>query len=155
MLDFNLSINNRIRVTRRSGYSTDKLNALKDKLDPYVEDGRLPNYLLSIYHKGNLIYEAKKGHVDVSLEKPIERDTIFWVASMTKAVTSVAALQLVEQGKLSLDAPLSDYLPEFADLLVAPGGAWGQILCCRWANPYQAFVYPYFGVKLRRNYCGP
>ena len=63
-----------------SGYSTDKLNALKDKLDPYVEDGRLPNYLLSLYHKGNLIYEAKKGHVDVSLEKPIERDTIFWVA---------------------------------------------------------------------------
>ena len=42
---------------------------------------------------------------------------------MTKAVTSVAALQLVEQGKLSLDAPLSDYLPEFADLLVAPGGS--------------------------------
>ena len=108
-----------------SGYSTDKLNALKDKLDPYVEDGRLPNYLFSVYHKGNLIYEAKKGHVDVSLEKPIERDTIFWVASMTKAVTSVAALQLVEQGKLSLDAPLSDYLPEFADLLVAPGGSMG------------------------------
>ena len=52
-----------------SGYSTDKLNALKDKLDPYVEDGRLPNYLLSLYHKGNLIYEAKKGHVDVALEK--------------------------------------------------------------------------------------
>ncbi len=108
-----------------SGYSTDKLNALKDKLDPYVEDGRLPNYLLSLYHKGNLIYEAKKGHVDISLEKPIERDTIFWVASMTKAVTSVAALQLVEQGKLSLNAPLSDYLPEFADLLVAPGGSMG------------------------------
>ncbi len=108
-----------------SGYSTDKLNALKDRLDPYVEDGRLPNYLLSLYHKGNLIYEAKKGHVDVALEKPIERDTIFWVASMTKAVTSVAALQLVEQGKLSLDAPLSDYLPEFADLLVAPGGSMG------------------------------
>ena len=108
-----------------SGYSTNKLDALKNRLDPYVEDGRLPNYLLSIYHQGNLIYEAKKGYVDVSLKKPIERDTIFWVASMTKAVTSVAALQLVEQGKLSLDAPLSDYLPEFADLLVAPGGSMG------------------------------
>ena len=81
------------------------------------------NYLLSLHKE--ILYEAKKGHVDISLEKPIERDTIFWVASMTKAVTSVAALQLVEQGKLSLDAPLSDYLPEFADLLVAPGGSMG------------------------------
>ena len=77
-----------------SGYSTDKLNALKDKLDPYVEDGRLPNYLLSLYHKGNLIYEAKKGHVDVSLEKPIERDNDQLVDTL------VSYLTIFEQSKV-------------------------------------------------------
>ena len=105
------------------GYSAQKLGSLRALLDPYVEDGRLPNYLLSIYLKGELIYEAKKGYVDTSLQVPVARDNIFWIASMTKPVTSVAALQLVEQGKLSLDAPVSDYLPEFRDLLVAPGGS--------------------------------
>ena len=108
--------------SKKPSYSIENLNALKTELDPYVEDGRLPNYLLSVYHKGKLIFEAQKGHTDIALEKPIQRDTIFWIASMTKPVTSVAALQLVEQGKLSLDAPLSDYLPEFADMLVAPAG---------------------------------
>jgi len=48
-------------------------------------------------------------------------DTVMWIASMTKAVTSVAAMQLVEQGRLSLDAPLGDLLPELAHRPVLEG----------------------------------
>ena len=135
--------------SERSSYSLENLNALKAELDPYVEDGRLPNYLLSVYHKGKLIFEAQKGHTDIALEKPIERDTIFWIASMTKPVTSVAALQLVEQGKLSLDAPLSDYLPEFADMLVAPAGKMDQY--CSW-QPYLSSTCSRTPAELWRSY---
>ena len=60
-------------------------------------------------------------------EKPVQIDSILRIASMTKAVTSVAVMQLVEQGKVDLDQPIANYVPRFADVQVLEGfGADGE-----------------------------
>ena len=58
------------------------------------------------------------GFQDNAKTIPMKPDAIFWIASMTKPVTSVAAMMLVEEGKLDLDAPVSRYLPELKDMQV-------------------------------------
>ncbi len=68
-----------------------------------------------------VIYQGAFGKREVGSERAMTVDTVFWIASMTKAITSAAAMQLVEQGKLSLDEPLSRINPELASLPVQEG----------------------------------
>ena len=68
-----------------------------------------------------IIYEGAFGRRDLSQAVPMTVDTVFWIASMTKAVTSAAAMQLVEQGKLGLDEPIGNVLPEIASPQVLEG----------------------------------
>jgi methyl acetate hydrolase len=65
-----------------------------------------------------IVYEAAFGRRDITKPDPMTMDTVFWIASMTKAITCAAAMQLVEQGKLELDAPIGKLLPELADCQV-------------------------------------
>ena len=68
-----------------------------------------------------IIYQAAFGRRDLGKPDAMTLDTVFWIASMTKAITSAAAMQLVEQGKLSLDGPIGKILPEIADMQVLEG----------------------------------
>jgi CubicO group peptidase (beta-lactamase class C family) len=68
-----------------------------------------------------LIYEGAFGRRDLARDAPMTTDSVFWIASMTKAVTSAGAMQLVEHGKLSLDAPIGRLLPDLAAPLVLEG----------------------------------
>ncbi|PYS32848.1 MAG: hypothetical protein DMG14_33380 [Acidobacteria bacterium] len=68
-----------------------------------------------VANKDHIIYQGAFGLMDVGKQKPMTKDAIFRIASMTKPITSVAAMMLVEQGKLSLDDPVSRYLPSFKD----------------------------------------
>src|SRR5215472_12584247 len=68
-----------------------------------------------------VLYEGAAGGVDMEKGPPITPDTIFWIASMTKAVTGTACMQLVEQGKLQLDAPIGKLLPELESPKVLTG----------------------------------
>jgi len=72
----------------------------------------------AVYQNYNCIYENSFGMADQQKNKPMQRDSIFRIYSMTKPVTAVAVMQLVEQGKLCPDFPVSWYLPEFANLKV-------------------------------------
>jgi len=80
-----------------------------------VENERIIGCTALVFHNGKELYYRDWGQRDRENELPITRDTIFRIYSMTKPVTSIAAMQLVEAGKLELDAPLSKYLPEFAN----------------------------------------
>ena len=104
------------------GYSTKKLMVLKDILDPYIQDGKLPNYMLSLYREDKKIFEIMNGTTDFDFKKPIRGNNIFWIASMSKPITSLAALQLVEKGKLNLDDPIDKYLPYFSNPIIAIDG---------------------------------
>jgi CubicO group peptidase (beta-lactamase class C family) len=86
-----------------------------------VERGDVPGVVAMAANDGGPIYEGAAGVREAGMDVPITPDTMMRIASMTKMVTTVAALRLVEQGKLDLDAPVETYRPEFADLQVLEG----------------------------------
>src|SRR4051794_17554823 len=86
-----------------------------------VDSGTVPNVVAMATSAEGPIYEGGFGPKAVGKPEEVTVETLYRVASMTKIVTTVAALQLVEQGKLDLDAPVSEYRPEFADLKVLDG----------------------------------
>ena len=70
---------------------------------------------------GKVIYQGAFGNRDIASDAPMTLDSVFWIASMTKAITGAAAMQLVEQGKLSLDEPIESILPDLANPQVLDG----------------------------------
>lgn len=86
---------------------------------PLVDQGIIPGYAVQIKHKGNMICNEFYGFSDVASKKPLQEDSIYRIYSMTKMITSVAIMMLVEEGKLSLDDKLSKFIPVFAKMKVA------------------------------------
>src|SRR3954451_17247818 len=86
-----------------------------------VESGTMPKVVATAANADGPIYEGAFGPKAVGQAEEVTADTLYRIASMTKMGTTVAALQLVEQGKLDLDAPVATYRPEFADLKVLEG----------------------------------
>ncbi|MEH2535262.1 CubicO group peptidase (beta-lactamase class C family) [Bradyrhizobium sp. AZCC 1588] len=99
---------------------------LDEALRGLVEGRSTPGIVVLILQDGRPVYSRSVGVREVGSTAPIGANDMFRVASMTKAVTSVAAMILVEQGKIGLDDPVSRFLPEFTKLRVrAPDGAEG------------------------------
>jgi CubicO group peptidase (beta-lactamase class C family) len=88
-----------------------------------IETAGLPGASAMIVDKDSIRFSGAWGQANVESKTPMKLDTICQIASMTKAIVSVAAMQLVEQGKLTLDGPISDVLPELADPQVLTGFA--------------------------------
>src|SRR3989442_4942305 len=99
------------------------LPALPDKgvseidslLQQAVRQGTVPGVVAIVANKDQILYQGAFGMMDVGQKKPMQKGSIFRMASMTKPVTSVAVMMLKEEGKLSLDDPVSKYLPSFKD----------------------------------------
>jgi CubicO group peptidase (beta-lactamase class C family) len=83
--------------------------------------GRIPGVVVAVSDRDGLIYEGAAGVRQLGEEAAMTADTIFWIASSTKAITTAAALQCVERGQLTLDGPAAAILPELADLPVLDG----------------------------------
>lgn len=96
--------------------STDRLQRINNYLENAVDTGLVPGGVFLVARKGNVVYEGSFGSRDGV--NPYSKDDIFRIASMTKAVTSVAILQLYERGLLGLDDPVSMFLPEFEQMSV-------------------------------------
>jgi CubicO group peptidase (beta-lactamase class C family) len=88
-----------------------------DAVDPSGEN--LSGAVIAIAKEGKLAYLQPIGFQDRAKTIPMTTDSIFWIASMTKPITSVAAMMLVDDGKLDLDAPVAKYLPELTTMQVA------------------------------------
>ena len=100
------------------GVSEAGLHSLDSLLTAYVELGKVPFIQTLILRQGKIVYQSEKGYLDPTRQKPLPEDGIFRMASMTKPVTTVAALILHDEGKLDLDAPISGHLPGFAEVKV-------------------------------------
>lgn len=87
-------------------------------LEGAVERGDTPGVVALVVDRGGTLYIQAVGKLDMTPGTPMSEDAIFNIASMTKPVTSVAIMMLLEQGKLSLDDPVSKHLPEFGNLQV-------------------------------------
>jgi CubicO group peptidase (beta-lactamase class C family) len=99
-------------------FSQEKLAKVGEFLRGEIAAGKIPGAMLLIQRHGQPIYSESFGVRDVESKAPLMRDTIFRLHSLTKAITAVAAMILVDEGKLRLDDPLSKYIPAFADVKV-------------------------------------
>jgi methyl acetate hydrolase len=90
-------------------------------LDDLVKSGAAPGVVAMVVNDKGPLYSGAAGTKGVGRSEPMTVDTIFWYASMTKALVAAGAMQLVEQGRLKLDEPASDILPELAAVKVLDG----------------------------------
>ncbi|MEM9704902.1 MAG: serine hydrolase domain-containing protein [Pseudomonadota bacterium] len=96
-----------------------RLARIDDVLQAEVDAGVRAGFAAAVIHKGSIVYETAVGFADIENQKPIDSETRFRIASMTKPITTVALMMLVEEGRALLSDPLSKYIPEFANVRVA------------------------------------
>ena len=100
------------------GLSAERLKKLTAALEGEVKAGTIPGALLLISRNGRVAYFEGVGQLDPEAKVPMRKDGIFRIYSMTKPIASVAAMMLVEDGKILLSDPVSKYIPEFANVKV-------------------------------------
>ncbi|MSP04844.1 MAG: class A beta-lactamase-related serine hydrolase [Acetobacteraceae bacterium] len=108
------------------GLSSSRLQKLDDWADGWVASGKLPCLLTMVLRRGQLVHSYATGKADIERDVPVAFDTIFRFYSMTKPLTSVAIMQLYEEGRFQLDDPISRFLPQFANQRVYVSGSRGK-----------------------------
>lgn len=101
------------------GFSAERLARIKPVIQREVEKGQYPGAVMLVARNGRIVYFESVGQLDPAGGKPMTRDAIFRLYSMTKPYTSVAIMMLMEEGKLRLTDPVSRYIPAFANLQVS------------------------------------
>src|SRR5579872_3240946 len=101
----------------------------------YVETGAIPGALTMIWRRGELVWSGASGMIDLGRQLPVREDSIFRLYSMTKPVTAVALLMLMEEGQIALDDPVARYIPGFASLGIFAGGNLGAFLASPNSRP--------------------
>ncbi len=101
-----------------ASFSREKLQRVGDYIRNEIATGKIPGAILLIQQHGKSVYFQNFGVRDVATRLPMTADAIFRIYSMSKPIASVAAMMLVEDGKLSLDDPVSKYIPAFANVKV-------------------------------------
>jgi CubicO group peptidase (beta-lactamase class C family) len=106
-----------------AGFSAKRLEKIRQVFKVDVENKSLPGAVLLIVHNGKIVDYDAIGFQERANQTPMKKDSIFRVASMSKPITTVAAMILVEEGKLDVGANVAQYLPEFKDVKVGADGA--------------------------------
>ncbi|SCF41104.1 CubicO group peptidase, beta-lactamase class C family [Micromonospora purpureochromogenes] len=105
------------------GFDPARLARIDQHFGRYVDDGRLAGWQIVVTRRGEIAHSSTYGMRDVEAGAPVERDTLWRIYSMTKPITSVAAMMLWEEGHFELNDPISRWLPEFADVRVFDKGS--------------------------------
>ena len=108
---------------REVGLDGDRLARIDRHFERYVDDGRLPGWLIAVTRHGRLAHLSTYGRRDIENDLPVELDTVFRIFSMTKPITSVAAMMLYEEGAFELTDPISRFIPSFRDVKVYRSGS--------------------------------
>src|SRR5882672_10553575 len=106
-----------------AGLAADRLRRLDDNFARYVDGGLLSGWLLAVSRHGKLVHVAHYGHRDREAGLEVTPDTLWRIYSMTKPITSVAAMMLYEEGRFELTDPVSKFIPAFKDMRVFTGGS--------------------------------
>jgi CubicO group peptidase (beta-lactamase class C family) len=106
----------------RLGFSVQGLERLHRRIESFVDEGKHGGISALLIRKGEIADFFTVGLRDRQLGLPMQSDTIVRIYSLTKIITSVAALTLIEEGKLGLSDPIKEYLPEFSDMKIFVGG---------------------------------
>jgi CubicO group peptidase (beta-lactamase class C family) len=105
------------------GFDTGRLDRLDRHFERYVDERKLAGWLLTVARHGKLAHVASSGQRDIEAGLPVEADTLWRIYSMTKPITSVAAMMLFEEGGFELTDPVDRYIPSFRDVRVFAGGS--------------------------------
>lgn len=112
-----------------AGLSLSQLDYINAHLErQYIEPGKLPGTLTLVARRGEIACVKAQGLMDVERDKPVSRDTIFRIYSMTKPITSIAMMQLYEQGRFLLDDPVHKYIPAWKNRRVYKSGLYPNFL---------------------------
>ena len=105
-----------------TGFDSQRLASVSALVDRYVAEGKLAGAQVQVAHRGEVALRHTVGRADVASDRPLGDDAIYRIYSMTKPITSIALMQLYEQGRVLLEDPVSAYIPEFAEMQVFTGG---------------------------------
>lgn len=105
-------------AAEKKGFSSERLDRLNELSQRYVDEGKLASVITMVNRGGRIVHTGVVGQRGADDDRPVKIDDLFRIYSMTKPITAVAAMQLYEQGKFSLNDPISKYVPELADLKV-------------------------------------
>jgi CubicO group peptidase (beta-lactamase class C family) len=120
------------------GFSDERLRRIDRFLEErYVAAGRIPCAQLLVARRGELVHQSVIGLRDWERGAPLAENAVYRIYSMTKPVTSVALMSLVEEGRVALDDPVARHIPEWADLGVFQAGVVGGFLTTQPARPMQ------------------
>jgi len=108
-------------ILRRPALGKNGLRSVDDALSQAVESKAMPGVVVVAATDKAILYEGAFGKRELGKEAPMTADTVVWIASMTKAITATAAMQLIERGKLSLEQPASEVVPDIAAARVLEG----------------------------------
>lgn len=108
-------------TAEEAGFSANVLGELDDYFDTMVANGELPGQVMLLARGDKLVRAHVTGFADCRDQRPLDADAIFTLFSMSKPLAAVAMLLLHEEGRWQFDDPVSDYLPEFADIAALPG----------------------------------
>jgi CubicO group peptidase (beta-lactamase class C family) len=106
-----------------AGFDVHRLQRLDRHFARYVDDGRLPGWLIVVTRRGQIVHVSTYGQRDVEAGLPVELDTLFRIYSMTKPITSIAAMMLYEEGAFELKDPVSRFVPSFEHVRVYRSGS--------------------------------
>ena len=112
------------------GMSSERLERLSTGLQEYVDDDQLAGAVVLVLRRGKVVYHEAFGERDAETNAKMQRDTIFRIASQTKAIVSTAVMLLQEEGELLISDPVGKYLPEFLETTVAvprEGGSYDVV----------------------------
>jgi CubicO group peptidase (beta-lactamase class C family) len=107
-----------VLLARDTGFSPERLQRITQHIEGEVSAKQFAGVNAAIMHNGRIVYSRSFGYRDLEGKKPMQEGTIFRIASMTKPITTVAAMILYEDGKFLLDDPVSKYIPGFANVTV-------------------------------------
>ncbi len=105
------------------GFDATRLGRIDTHFAQYVDDGRLPGFQVVVSRRGAVVHASTYGNRNIEEHLPWESDTIARLYSMTKPITSVAAMMLYEQGRFQLKDPVAKFIPSFADARVYRSGS--------------------------------
>src|ERR1035438_3581180 len=104
-----------------------RLREIRPRLQELTDKQQVPGVVYLVAHHGRIVAHDAVGMANVEDRKPMQKDSIFQIMSMTKNFTGVAIMMLVEEGKIDLKSPIEDYLPEFKGILVEEKSPDGKI----------------------------
>ena len=99
----------------KNGFNSARLERIDYVLSEEIEAGKFSGAVALVARHGDVVYHRSFGYADIASRKPMQKNSIFRIASMTKAITSVGIMMLYEQGRFQLNDPVSRYIPAFAD----------------------------------------